>query len=77
MKDEKRNEIEVGCVKKRVGRQPPARIMVLSANTGAFAQRGDESVTGQQALTPEVAEAMREIRNIDSDIVDEMPQYCQ
>jgi hypothetical protein len=51
--------------------------MVLSANTGAFAQRGDESVTGQQALTPEVAEAMREIRNIDSDIVDEMPQYCQ
>jgi hypothetical protein len=75
MKMEGRNEVEVSCVKKRIGSQPPARIMKLSPNTGAFIRKGEEPEAGQQPLTPELAEKVREIRNIDSDTVDEMPQY--
>ena len=75
MKDEARSEVEVGCVKKRIGSQPPARIMKLSPNTGAFANKGAGPIAGQNPLTPQLAEAVREIRNIDSDTVDEMPQY--
>lgn len=75
MKDASRNEVEVGCVKKRVGRQPPARIMVLSPNTGAFARKGSEPGSDQRPLTPQLAEGIREIRNIDNETVGDMPQY--
>ncbi len=75
MKMEGRNEVEVGCVKKRIGSQPPARTMKISPNTGAFIPKDEEPDEGQQPFTPQLAEAVREIRNIDSDTVDEMPQY--
>jgi hypothetical protein len=69
MKAPERNEIEIGCVKKRVGAQPLAQIAVISPWTGAFVRKG-AAASEQRPLTTELKQVIQEVRNIDSEMAD-------
>jgi len=62
-------QIEVACIKKREGRQPPAATMRLSP-TGAFTLK-DEDASGERTA---IAQAAAEVRAF-GDMADEMPSY--
>jgi hypothetical protein len=63
-------QIEVACIKKREGRQPPAVTMTLQP-TGAFTLK-DEDASGERIAAS--AQAVAEVR-VFGDLADDMPQY--